>query len=251
MRQWFAISLSIAVMLVAMPAGASSIPTSARSREAIERIRPSLEKKLQEKGFYWGAPIFIRIFKAEKCLEVWLHNGRGFRLFKRFEICTYGWQGLGPKTTAGDGVAPEGFYYVTPRQLNPYSRYHLAFNLGYPNLYDCRKGRTGSALMVHGACVSVGCFAMTNARMEMIYALADAALREGQPFFRVHIFPFPMTEKMMASHCRSANSESSQERCRWLVFWRNLKEGYDYFERHHQPPNVQLRHGRYVFKADD
>lgn len=34
----------------------------------------------------------------------------------------------------------------------------------------------------------------------------------------------------------------------WLDFWQNLKEGYDYFERRHLPPNVEVRDGKYVFE---
>jgi murein L,D-transpeptidase YafK len=198
-----------------------------------------LEKSLETSGFQWGAPIYLRIFKAEKCLEVWLLDGRRFRLWRAFDICTYGGRGLGPKICVGDGRAPEGFYFVAPRQLNPYSRFHLAFNLGYPNAYDRYHGHSGSALMVHGACVSIGCFAMTDARMEIIYVLVDAAFRKGQPFFRVHIFPFRMTGRSLAGR-NKANS---------INFWKNLKQGYDYFERHREPPDVTVEKGRYVFNA--
>jgi murein L,D-transpeptidase YafK len=98
--------------------------------------------------------------------------------------------------------------------------------------------RTGSALMVHGDCVSAGCYAMTNAKIEEIYMLADAALRHGQPFFRVHVFPFRMTAERMRGH---QDSE-------WFPFWQNLKEGYDFFERKGWPPNVLVRYKRYFFE---
>jgi murein L,D-transpeptidase YafK len=194
------------------------------------------------RGFNWGTPIFIRIFKAERILEVWLKKPSGFERFRSFSICTYGGKGLGPKLRQGDGRAPEGFYFVTPDRMNPFSRFHLAFNLGYPNRYDRSHGRTGSALMVHGSCISIGCFAMTNPTMETIYTLADAALRNGQPFFRVHIFPFRMNHSNMHHHRRSL----------WIGFWRNLKDGYDWFAEHrHTPPNVILDNGRYCFETSN
>lgn len=231
-------------VLMTMDAGASDIPASARSRQAVAGVRPMLEKMLKARGLRWGAPIFMRIFKAQRCLEVWMCDGQSFKLFKTFDVCTYGPKGLGPKTRQGDGRAPEGFYYVTPHQLNPFSRFHLAFNLGYPNAYDRRHGRTGSALMVHGACVSIGCFAMTDRQMEIIYALADAALRNGQAYFRVHIFPFKMTDRWMA---RMADPARYPEMAIWFGFWRELKKGYDYFETYRRPPDVRVQNGCYLF----
>lgn len=217
---------------------AQHLPSSGRSRQAVERQRPMLQKDLAGKGFSWGTPIFIRIFKAEKRLEIWLKQGCRFKFYESYTVCTYGGKGLGPKTRQGDGKAPEGFYFVTPRQINPYSRFHLSFNLGYPNAYDRMNGYTGSALMVHGDCVSIGCFAMTDEAMEEIYTLADAALKNGQPFFRVHIFPFLMTEKNMQTY----------EDSRWIDFWRNLRLGYKWFiDQGHIPPDVAVHRGRYRF----
>jgi len=93
--------------------------------------------------------------------------------------------------------------------------------------------------MVHGSCVSIGCYAMTDEGIEEIFTLADASLRNGQRFFRVHIFPFRMTDKKMDEHKYSE----------WYKFWENLKEGYDFFEKHgHNPPNVKVRNKRYVFE---
>lgn len=218
---------------------ARHIPSSGRSRQMTARQRAALQGELAEKGGAWGQPIFIRIFKAEKRLEIWMKQKNRFKFFKSYRVCTYGPKGLGPKTRQGDGKAPEGFYYVAPRQLNPHSRYHLSFNLGYPNAYDRFHGYTGSALMVHGNCVSIGCFAMTDGDMEEIYTLAEAALKNGQQFFRVHIFPFEMTEKNMKIHRDS----------RWMDFWQNLRGGYDWFaNRGHVPPNVVVHQGRYLFE---
>lgn len=227
----------LCLVLFSSWAGADRVPSSRRSREAISRVRPSLEAQLAQKGFSWGTPLFLRIFKESKTLEVWLRSGHHFRLFAVYPICTFGGRGLGPKTVQGDGYAPEGFYYVGPHQLNPYSRFHLAINLGYPNAYDRYHGRSGDALMIHGACVSIGCFAMTDRAIERIYALADAALRNGQPFFRVHIFPFALEDGNLQKHRDSA----------WFEFWRDLQTGYTWFETFGRPPDVNVRRGRYVF----
>jgi murein L,D-transpeptidase YafK len=220
---------------------ASPVPSSPRSREVIDRVSPLLAEELSKKGMQLGAPIYVRIYKESKDLEVWVEKNNGFDLFATYKICTYGIRGLGPKVRKGDGKAPEGFYFVAPASMNPNSRYHLAFNLGYPNAYDRTHKRTGSALMVHGDCVSIGCYAMTNARIEKIYCLAHAAFAGGQPFFRVHIFPFRMTDENMKKYKWS----------KWRDFWENLKDGYDWFyENGNRPPNVKVLQGVYVFEND-
>ena len=191
---------------------------------------------MRAKGLRWGAPVFIRIFKEEKELELWVDDGKVFKHFKTWPICKYSGK-LGPKLKEGDQQAPEGFYFVPRSRMNPRSRFHLSFNLGYPNTYDRAHKRTGSALMVHGNCVSIGCYAMTNARIEEIYSLCDAALKGGQRFFRVHIFPFRMTEANMKRHAQS----------KWIEEWYNLKQGYDWFEKSKRPPNVTVSARRYLF----
>jgi len=216
---------------------AQDVPSSRRSRQAITAVAPGLIRELQKKNLAYGSAVFIRIFKAEKKLEVWIENEKGFGLFRTYDIAAMSGT-LGPKLLEGDRQAPEGFYYVSPARMNPNSRHHLSFNLGYPNTYDRKLGRTGSALMVHGNRVSIGCYAMTDARIEEIYALADGALRNGQKFFRVHCFPFRMTDENMAKHSRSE----------WLPFWKNLKRGYDIFEQTKRPPNVLVKNKVYVFE---
>lgn len=191
---------------------------------------------LGKKGMSAESPIFIRIFKEESELEVWKARDDGrFYHFKTYPICN--WSGdLGPKQKQGDKQAPEGFYTVSAAQLNPNSQFHLAFNIGYPNAYDRVQGRTGDALMVHGKCKSAGCYAMTDALIEEIYALAREAIRGGQQTFEVHAFPFRMT-----------NAKLTQMKAHpWYPFWVTMKEGYDHFENHRLPPQVAVCERRYV-----
>jgi len=216
-----------------------TIPSSNRSKTAIKNITPILVTEFKQKGLTLGSPVYIRIFKQEAELEIWIKDNEKFNLFKTYPICTFGFGGLGPKLAEGDGKAPEGFYFVKANQLNPYSSYHLSFNLGFPNQYDRAHQRTGSALMVHGNCVSVGCYAMTDEKIEEIYTIVDAALSKGLSFFRVHVFPFKMTEENMNKH---KDSE-------WFEFWQNLKQGHDYFEANNfNPPNVKVLNKSYVFE---
>ncbi|GAA5218960.1 murein L,D-transpeptidase family protein [Corallincola platygyrae] len=217
-----------------------ALPSSKRSERAIETATPKLDKALKAMGLELGAPVFIRIFKQPAELEVWLeHEDAQFRLFKRYPICAFSGE-LGPKQQMGDMQSPEGFYFVTPQRLNPWSQFHLSFNLGYPNRYDRHYGRTGSALMVHGDCVSIGCYAMTDPYIDEIYTLMVSALENGQPYVRVHAFPFPMTSEAL----------DDKKDHRWHAFWVNLKQGYDYFEHYRRPPNTEVKSGRYVFEHD-
>jgi len=215
----------------------ADMPSSQRLEKVINKTTPLLKKSLKAKGFRLGAPLYLRIFKEEAILEVWLKQKKQFKLFKTYPICTFSGK-LGPKQKEGDYQAPEGFYFVKAQQLNPYSRFHLSFNLGYPNQYDRAHHRTGSALMVHGNCVSMGCYAMTDKKIEEIYLLAHYALQYGQSYFRVHIFPFKMTVKNLQKHKKSP----------WADFWFNLKTGYDWFEQHqYNPPNIEVKNQRYIF----
>src|SRR4029453_3090291 len=98
------------------------------------------------------SPVLIRIFKAESELEVWKakDNGR-FYLFKTYPICSYS-GGLGPKVEQGDRQAPEGFYNVSLEGMNPRSKYHLSFDVGFPNPYARALARTGTNIMGPGDC---------------------------------------------------------------------------------------------------
>lgn len=195
---------------------------------------PSLMK---EKNMKMGAPVFIRAFKEERELEVFLQIDDGtYGLLRTYPIVAASGD-LGPKIQEGDGQVPEGFYFSSQQSMNPNSAYHLAFNVGYPNAFDRANGRTGSYIMVHGSNVSIGCLAMTDEKIEEIYALCKAALDAGQPFFRIHIFPFRMTEQRMQ---KAASSEHYD-------FWKNLKTGYDMFENTRIPPNTSVRDKQYVF----
>lgn len=223
------------------PGGPSPVPSDApdRATQAARRVAPLLQPELARLHLRSGAPVFLRIFKESAELELWMAPApaKPFVLFRNYRIgCFSG--SLGPKLREGDGQAPEGFYAVARKALNPLSRYHLSFDLGYPNEYDQAWDRTGSALMVHGKRVSIGCYAMTDDSIEQIYTLVDAALQHGQPFVRVHCFPFRFTAERLARESASP----------WHGFWLNLQEGYTAFERSHLPPDIAVRDRRYVVR---
>jgi len=207
-----------------------------RAQQAAKRVKPALVTALAEKNLEYGSPVFIRIFKAEKVLEVWVGKKGQYVLFHTYPICTYSGR-LGPKTREGDNQAPEGFYRVGLSQLNPASSYHLAFNLGYPNTFDRANGRTGDFLMVHGNCVSIGCYAMGDAAIEEIYTLMDTALHTGQKNIEVHIFPF-----------RFDSTKITWQNSEWQPFWSDLKLGFDAFNQRKKLPIITVVNKRYQIK---
>jgi len=209
-----------------------------RASEVAQRVTPSLTKDLKKLGLTFGSPVFIRSFKEEMEFEVWVQETqkKTFKLFRTYPIIRSSGK-LGPKYAEGDRQVPEGFYFVKKRQLNPASRYHLAYNIGYPNAYDKSRNRTGSFIMVHGSNVSIGCLAMSNSKIEEIYTLCAAALQNGQPFFRHHSFPFRMSETRMAAAAQHSE----------YPFWKNLKTGYEAFEKTKRPPNVEVKGQDYIF----
>lgn len=223
----------VAAMFVALagckqPVGPAYKPLSAETKA-----------QLAKKGMDERSPMFVRIFKEESQLELWKVKGDGqYALFKTYPICKWSGQ-LGPKQSQGDKQSPEGFYTVSASQLNPNSNYYLAFNIGFPNAYDRAHGRTGKHIMVHGNCKSVGCFAMTDAYMEEIYILAREAFKGGQDTFQVQALPFRMTAANLTRH------KDSQ----WAGFWKDLKAGYDAFERAKLPPRVDVCTRKYLVNA--
>lgn len=200
-------------------------------------VRPDLDRELTAQGFTLGSSLFIRIFKLQGQLEVWLEQNGRYRLFKTYPICSYSGY-LGPKLREGDWQSPEGFYQVTSDRMNPHSSYHLSFNIGYPNAYDTSLQRSGGSIMIHGDCSSKGCFAMTNHRMEEIYTLAHYALHNGQQAFNVHVFPFPLSDKNLDKFRFSP----------WIGFWNNLQEGYKAFEQNRRVPSITAEKGRYIIE---
>jgi murein L,D-transpeptidase YafK len=224
--------------LVAL-ATAFLLASCASNVEIAAHLRPLPQETMMllgRKGMDVQAPIFVRVFKEESELEIWKQRDDGhFYHFKTYPICN--WSGdLGPKVRYGDRQAPEGFYAITRDQMNPDSKFHLAMNLGYPNAFDRAWKRNGDFLMIHGSCKSAGCYAMTDALIEEIYAIARETFIGGNDGFQVHAFPFRMTDQNMA---RFASHEA-------YPFWLTMKEGYDYFELTRKLPTVAVCNRRYV-----
>ena len=229
-------ALAAAVLLAGCDTDDISLATNAKANQPVP---PKLVAEMEAKNMDLQSPMLVRLFKQEAELEVWKQDRTGrFALLKTYPICR--WSGdLGPKVREGDRQAPEGFYSITPGQMNPQSAYYLSFNTGFPNAFDRALKRTGSELMVHGDCSSRGCYAMTDEQIAEIYSLGRESFFGGQRAFQFQAYPFRMTPLNMARHRNNPN----------MAFWKMIKEGYDHFEVTRQEPKVDFCEKRYVFDA--
>ncbi len=230
--------LAVVAMVAGLLAGCddTGVGGGAKARRAIPADTLAL---MESKGATRNSPVLIRAYKKEAELEIWKMKRNGeYALIKSFPMCRWSGQ-LGPKIREGDRQVPEGFYAITPGQMNPNSSYHLSFNVGYPNALDRAQGYTGGNIMVHGACSSAGCYSMTDEQIEEIYAIAREAFAGGQRAIQMQSYPFRMTPENLAKHRLDPN----------MAFWRQLKEGSDHFEVTKHEPQVNYCGRRYVFDA--
>jgi len=240
---FFRLSQSIAFLATLALLSACSLERreQSSSRATQSTITAQTLAAMDSIGTDRNQPILIRAFKKKSEIEIWKRTRAGtYALMKTYPVCR--WSGrLGPKTREGDRQVPEGFYTVTPGQMNPNSAMWLSFNVGYPNPMERALGRTGGDIMVHGTCSSRGCYAMTNEQMDEIYAVMREAFQGGQKVVQFQSYPFRMTAENLAKFRNDPN----------MPFWKNLKEGSDRFEVTKREMAVNYCGTRYTFGAND
>ena len=134
---------------------------------------------------------------------------------------------IGPKRFEGDFQVPEGFYHIN--EFNPNSNYHLSLGINYPNASDkilSDSAKPGSAIYIHGNCVSTGCLAIADEPIEEVYVLTSYAKDGGQEFIPVHIYPVKFNQKKSEEYLQEAikNNPSLEK------FSSSMKQVFDYFE---------------------
>lgn len=91
----------------------------------------------------------IHVYKSERRLDLLDNNGK---LIKQYKIML-GLNPNGAKSEEGDNKTPEGSYEID--QINPKSKYHLAFHISYPTNKQkwqakLRGKNPGGDIMLHG-----------------------------------------------------------------------------------------------------
>ena len=211
--------------------------TLARPSEALKRKEDTLQKQFEAKKLQWPAKyIYIRSFKYDSQLEVWVKNEikEPFQLFKTYKICALAGT-LGPKRMEGDYQVPEGFYYIN--EFNPNSTYYLSLGINYPNVSDkilSDSLRPGSAIYIHGSCVTVGCIPITDQQIDELYILAAHAKDLGQDFIPVHIFPVRFNVLRSANYLEGLTKDDAALK----KFALQMEDAFNYFDKYRQLPIV-------------
>jgi murein L,D-transpeptidase YafK len=214
--------------------------------ELTNKIEDTLKKQFVKQKLNWPPQsIYIRSFKYDRYLEVWVKSStkETFKLFKTYRVCLQSGT-MGPKRVEGDFQVPEGFYYIN--EYNANSNYHLALGLNYPNASDrilSDVSRPGSAIYIHGDCVSTGCIPLQDFPIEEVYFLASLVKNQGEEFVPVHVFPIKYTTKKSQEYLDAAIKENVYLK----QFNKTIKEVFDYFELKKDLPLVMVnKKGEYV-----
>ncbi|MGA7323199.1 MAG: L,D-transpeptidase family protein [Rhodomicrobium sp.] len=212
-----------------------------RSKPAVTRASVAakaseLSSQFEERGLKLGSPIFLRVYKKTSEMQLWVQQGPRYVLFKTYGICR--WSGaLGPKMFEGDRQSPEGLYRITSADLIVNPRWDRAMNINYPNSYDVLNGRSGSSILIHGKCGSIGCFAIQDTNVEEVYAAVRAALHNGQSYIPVLSLPFRF----------AAVAPAKEDTLQMNEFWTDLRRADLLFDRDKLPPSGWICDGRYYF----
>ena len=213
--------------------------TFPRPTEAMEKKEDTLQKQFEAQKLVWPAKyIYIRSFKYDSQLEVWVKNEikDQFKLFKTYKVCALAGT-LGPKRMEGDYQVPEGFYYIN--EFNPRSNYYLSLGINYPNVSDrilSDSLRPGSGIFIHGSCVTVGCIPIRDEQIDELYILAAHAKDQGQDFIPVHIFPVRFTKEKSVKYLENLTKDDPSLK----KFTNRLEDAFDYFEKYKQLPVIMI-----------
>lgn len=223
--------------------------TFPRPDESFRRKEDTLQKQFEAKKLKWPANyIYIRSFKYDSQLEVWVKNElkEPFKLFKTYKVCALAGT-MGPKRLEGDYQVPEGFYYIN--EFNPRSQYYLSLGINYPNVSDKLLSdslRPGSAIYIHGSCVTVGCIPVTDQQIDELYILAAHAKNQGQDYIPVHIFPVRFNVPRSVKYLENFTKDDATLK----KFASRLEDAFDYFEKFKQLPLVLINdEGDYIISG--
>ena len=231
-------------LLFAAVAAAPNVPAPEPSRVA--QARHDKGTAVQQlfadaRVAYPPREVLLRSFKSEGRLELWAGNGSSaLALIKSYPVCASSGS-LGPKRREGDLQVPEGFYDVDA--LNPWSSFHLALHVDYPNAADRIRSqgvrRLGGAIMVHGNCVTIGCIPIEDDPIKEVYLIVHDARARGARI-PIHIFPRRLHDEALAELLKT-NAPADTK-----ALWRELAAGSAAFEGTKRIPRLTIdRDGRY------
>ncbi len=217
-----------------------------RVEVAFTKTEDSIKAQFLRQKLAWPPQeMYVRSFKYDRFLEVWVKGTAedSFKLFKTYKVCMQS-GATGPKRMEGDYQVPEGFYHIN--EFNPNSNYHLSLGLNYPNASDkilADPVRPGSAIYIHGNCVSVGCIPITDVYIEELYVIGSYTKAAGQEFIPVHVFPVDYRQKKSQEYLNTVIENDTYLK----DFNIRLKQAFTYFQAKKELPVIMVnRQGDYV-----
>lgn len=214
-----------------------------KSDKIVARNLASIEKRLDEMLVDQVDAIYMRAFKYDAQLEVWIQANNKWSLFKTYDICAISGT-LGPKRIQGDRQVPEGCYSII--EYNPNSSYHLSMKLNYPNesdYYFSDSSRPGDMIFIHGGCATIGCIPLTDSKIEEVWTLTTLAKNK---IINVHIFSIKF-DKQTNWNALQTTIYSQKD----LDFQESMKKIYFYFQDKKKLPIVTIgSSGNYIIISD-
>lgn len=240
--------------------------------DILERIDTLIEEEVNDwcdsAGIsYPPDATLLRVFKREKKMQIWAKNANmeKMKLIITIPICAMDFE-PGPKFQQGDGKTPEGFYTAdflygsrfywmwiklekekvnNVGQVKNGSSFRICID--YPNEIDRNKSsifnlNTGGGICIHGNCVTAGCISFSNWNFLPVFAFSKHHNSEQFGKLQIHIFPFDfdhIDSLQDEAENYAGNSYFSKEQL--LLFWVNLKEGFDRFNNQKNPFNFSKK----------
>src|SRR5690606_41318405 len=121
----------------------------------------------------------------------------------------------------------EVFYYIN--EFNTRITYYLALGFNYPNASNrilSDSLRPGSAIYIHGSCVTVGCIPLTDEQIDEVYIRGAHARNQGQDYIPVHIFPIRYNVKRSVNYLSNLTKDDPTLK----EFSERLELAFNYFE---------------------
>ncbi|MBT1702739.1 L,D-transpeptidase family protein [Chryseosolibacter indicus] len=236
------IACLIGLMMLIPPSFKEIQLKNSRVKVAYDEKEEVVKKHFKDRNLkYKGFNLFVRAFKKEKKLEIWIkEKGREtYSLLHTYNFCSSSGT-LGPKRKEGDLQIPEGIYYIN--HFNPQSNFYLSLGINYPNASDkvlSDPKHPGGLIYIHGNCVTVGCIPITDDKIKELYVLAVEARNNGQTEIPVHIFPSKLNDKQLTELEEKYGTEHKD-------FWLSLRPIYNAFETSKKLPEITVTgKGRY------
>ena len=209
----------------------------------ISRNNFKIESRLKAIQIDTLKSVYLRAFKMDRELEVWVSDGKIWKLFAVYPFCAN--SGIpGRKRIQGDRQIPEGCYKIT--EFNLWSNYHLSMRINYPNEADwfwADTSKPGGDIFIHGGCVTIGCIPITDKYIEELWTICKKTNEE----IPVHIFStrFDKQANLRKLYTFVYTKED-------FLFQEEMKKVFFYFQKWRRIPDIKIDgKGKYVILEKD